>query len=156
MKLLAFMDFVHFRQTGRSVTGLDYYAWRRGPVPKTFWSELKDQKLPDIVKNLCVLGDDEIKFCEVKPKQRFDGKHFSKREIKIMEQLAYIYNETIAKDIVEISHLRNQPWDKTVKNKGYDAIIDYELAIDNQSDSLPKEEIARRLKIDHAIKKAVA
>jgi len=33
MKLLYFRDFKHFRQTGKSVTGLDYYAWEMGPVP---------------------------------------------------------------------------------------------------------------------------
>ena len=32
-KLLYLLDFEHFRQTGRSVTGLDYRAWKFGPVP---------------------------------------------------------------------------------------------------------------------------
>jgi hypothetical protein len=27
------VDFTHFRETGRSVTGLDYQAWKMGPVP---------------------------------------------------------------------------------------------------------------------------
>ncbi len=26
-KLLYYLDFMHFRETGRSVTNLDYYAW---------------------------------------------------------------------------------------------------------------------------------
>lgn len=29
-KLLYFLDFEHYKQTGRSVTGLDYYAWKMG------------------------------------------------------------------------------------------------------------------------------
>jgi hypothetical protein len=32
-KLLYLLDFTHFRGTGRSVTGLDYRAWKMGPVP---------------------------------------------------------------------------------------------------------------------------
>ncbi|MBV5275047.1 MAG: DUF4065 domain-containing protein [Lamprocystis purpurea] len=27
------LDFEDFRQTGRSVTGLDYQVWKFGPVP---------------------------------------------------------------------------------------------------------------------------
>jgi len=42
-KLLYLLDFGHFRQTGRSVTGLDYLAWKFGPVPLALaqeWDQL--------------------------------------------------------------------------------------------------------------------
>jgi hypothetical protein len=39
-KLLNFLDFEHFRQTGRTVTGLRYSAWPMGPVPDDFWHEI--------------------------------------------------------------------------------------------------------------------
>ncbi|EQD73859.1 hypothetical protein B1A_04740, partial [mine drainage metagenome] len=32
-KLLYFLDFEHHKETGRSVTGMDYFAWKMGPVP---------------------------------------------------------------------------------------------------------------------------
>ena len=32
-KLLYLLDFEHFRQTGHSVTGMEYRAWKMGPVP---------------------------------------------------------------------------------------------------------------------------
>lgn len=32
-KLLFLLDFEYFRQTGRSVTGMEYRAWRMRPVP---------------------------------------------------------------------------------------------------------------------------
>ena len=47
MKLLYFLDFTHFKQTGKSVTGLDYYTWEWGPVPKELFKELDDMK-PDL------------------------------------------------------------------------------------------------------------
>lgn len=34
-KLLYFLDFEHFKETGRSVTNLDYYAMTLGQFPKT-------------------------------------------------------------------------------------------------------------------------
>jgi hypothetical protein len=45
-KLLYLLDFEHFRQTGRSVTGLDYQAWKFGPVPIDVMEEW-DQPEPD-------------------------------------------------------------------------------------------------------------
>ena len=38
-KLLYFLDFEHFKTTGRSVTGLKYSAWKFGPVPTSLVSE---------------------------------------------------------------------------------------------------------------------
>jgi hypothetical protein len=32
-KLLYLLDFKHFRQTGHPVTGMEYRAWKMGPVP---------------------------------------------------------------------------------------------------------------------------
>jgi hypothetical protein len=41
-KLLYLLDFEHFQKTGRSVTGLDYFAWKMGPVPVALQNELDD------------------------------------------------------------------------------------------------------------------
>ena len=44
-KLLYLLDFEHFRQTGRSVTGLEYRALKMGPVPSELfqqWDALDD------------------------------------------------------------------------------------------------------------------
>jgi hypothetical protein len=40
-KLLNFSDFEHFRQTGRTIFGLDYRALPKGPVPTTLLDEIK-------------------------------------------------------------------------------------------------------------------
>ncbi len=39
LKLLYFLNFTHFKQTSKSVTGLDYFAWEMGPVPKVLFEE---------------------------------------------------------------------------------------------------------------------
>ena len=39
-KLLFFLDFYHFKLTGRSVTNLDYFALPFGPVPTNFYDEV--------------------------------------------------------------------------------------------------------------------
>ena len=40
-KLLYFLDFEHFKETGRSVTGMRYNAWPMGPVPVSLHNEVE-------------------------------------------------------------------------------------------------------------------
>ena len=42
LKLLYFLDFKHFKQTGQSVTGQKYFAWPVGPVPTNLYDEIKN------------------------------------------------------------------------------------------------------------------
>jgi uncharacterized phage-associated protein len=43
-KLLYYADFRHFKETGRSITGLKYFAWQWGPVPKELYAEMEHPK----------------------------------------------------------------------------------------------------------------
>lgn len=115
---------MHFRETGRTVTGLDYFAWDFGPVPQTLYFELKNpsHELNDyIIKS----SDSEGSFERLVPQKKFDDKHFSKKELRILQEIVYIFKDAKAKDMVEASHLPNHPWDKTIKEKGLKKRIDY-------------------------------
>lgn len=141
-KLLYYLDFLHFRETGRSVTGLDYYAWQQGPVPKNFYFEIKNKE-PEIKEYVHIIEeDDKTNFT---PIVLFDKKHFTKRELRILDEVAFIFKEARAKDMTEASHLPNHPWDKTLKTKGEKEKIDYLLAIDNTDKSLSIEEAQERI-----------
>ena len=151
LKLLYFLDFRHFKQTGKPVTGLDYYAWDMGPVPRDLYNELDAMK-PDL--NSAIKVVEKEGFQKIVPKKKFDGDYFSKREIKLLEDLSFIFGEAKADEMIESTHLANEPWDKTLKEKGRLAKIDYMLSIDNIDDSLPaaeaqdrKEEISEMHKI---------
>jgi len=145
-KLLYFLDFIHFRETGKSVTGLNYYAWENGPVPQDLFFELEqpDADLKETVALLKQSGDEDDKLCRVIAKKPFDPKFFSKRELKIMGNLAFVFQDALAKDMVEITHLAGTPWDKTIKEKGHRKRIDYSLAVDGSKGSLSPEEISER------------
>ncbi len=138
-KLLYFFDFTHFKQTGYPSIGLRYYAFPKGAVPKDFWLEIKDGNVPDDFKNklsLIVKQDEynpKFKEIEFKAKKSPDLSVFTPREIKILENLAFMFKDVKAREISEISHLPNQPWDITIKQKGENAPIDYLLAIDKDS-----------------------
>lgn len=61
-----------------------------------------------------------------------------------MERIAFIFEGMIADQMVEITHLHNEPWDKTLKEKGEDREIDYLLAVDGV-DSISVEEAKQRM-----------
>ena len=146
-KLLYFLDFIHFRETGRSITGLNYYAWDKGPVPQDLFHELKqpDKDLKETIALLEQSEDEDYKLCKIIAKKSFDPKYFSRREKKIMEDLSFVFKDAFAKDMVEITHLSGTPWDKTIKEKGPGKQIDYSLAVDGSKGSLSLEEIKERM-----------
>ena len=146
-KLLYFLDFIHFRETGKSVTGLNYYAWDKGPVPQDLFHELKqpDKDLKETIALLKQSEDEDDKLCRVIARKPFDPKYFTKREMKLMERLSFIFKDALAKDMVEITHLTGTPWDKTINEKGLGKRIDYSLAIDGSKGSLTSEDIRERL-----------
>lgn len=143
MKLLYFLDFMHFRRTGKSVTGLDYFAWDKGPVPVDLFMELSNNMKPDMEAALHKLSGEG--FQKIKSKKKFDNQYFSKNEMRLLKDIAYIFKDINSDEIVESSHLKNHPWDRTLKEKGEKKKIDYLLAIDNDDDSLPYEEAKERL-----------
>jgi len=142
MKLLFFLDFMHFKQTGKSVTGLEYFAWERGPVAKDLFSELGNMK-PDLGEAINLVQKGNL--TQIVAKRDFDDTHFTKRELTLLKKLAFIYKDAKAEDISEISHLKDEPWDKTKKEKGENAKIDYILSIDGSEDSLSLEEARERM-----------
>ena len=133
-KLLYFLDFEHFKQTGRPVTGLDYFAWPMGPVPVSLYNETSSPE-PDMGSQILFI-EKQIKkgtMLEVKPLVDFNSEFFSKRELKILQTLSKEFFETIAEDMVEATHLENQPWHMIYNEKNQkQQIIPYELAIRKQ------------------------
>jgi uncharacterized phage-associated protein len=150
-KLLFFFDFTHVKQTGYPAIGLQYNAFEHGPVPKAFWLEIKDGNVPeDFKKHLAIIVhrddlDKEYKELDFRAKVDPDIKVFTPREQKILDDLAFIYQEATASQMSEILHLKNQPWDLTYRTKGENAPIDYVLAIDSEA-KYSEEEIRQILR----------
>lgn len=142
MKLLFLLDFCHFKQTGKSVTGLDYYAWERGPIPKDLFEELNSMK-PDLKGAVSIASGE---FQKIIPRKAFDQTYLTKRELELLEKLSFIFHDARAEDMIEVTHLKNQPWHKTLTQKGPFSKIDYFLAVDNAKDSLSIDQIKERVR----------
>lgn len=143
LKLLYFLDFKHFKQTGKSVTGQDYFAWQMGPVPRDLFEELSGNMQPDMKAAIQELPEEG--FQKIRPKKRFDDQYFSKKEMQLFEDISFIFQDAKADDMVESTHLQNEPWDRTLKQKGEFKKIDYMLAVDSDIVSLPYEEAKERM-----------
>ena len=131
-KLLYFLDFEHYMQTGRSVTGLQYCAWKMGPVPTALFDEIESPE-PDMAEAL-VFTEVQTTYgkpmLSIKPIKGFNDEFFSNREKKILEKLVQDYKNSKAEDMIEATHLENMPWDRVFnKERKPRAVIPYEYAL---------------------------
>ncbi len=153
-KLLFALDFEHFNQTGRFVTGIAYYAYDHGPYPRDEFNSISDNNSPeDVSKFLAIFprsnyydNDVEGYLIKAKDKVKFNKKIFTPREIEIMARLAEMWKDSSGEMIEQWSHGKNKPWDIVwnIEKRKYQ-IIDYTYAITEDS-PLTKEEAEAMLK----------
>jgi|SRR5688572_30828110 len=130
-KLLYLLDFQHFRTTGRSVTGLDYRAWKMGPVPFPLVQEW-DAFEPDLAAAVDVVAEPVFDYdrLRIEPKAEFDDRHFTKRELRLMSELAERHRDEMTRPLVGLTHEERGPWDKIWDGgRGSDQRIPYSLAV---------------------------
>lgn len=139
-KLLYFLDFTHFKQTGYPSIGLEYYVFEHGPVPRDFWLEIREGNVPDDFSGKFVViprTDDfapNYKELEIRATEKPDLSVFTPREMKILEELAFVYKDAWAWQISEVTHLPKEPWDITRQKSGGNKPIDYLDSIDEKSE----------------------
>jgi uncharacterized phage-associated protein len=147
MKLLYFLDFYHFKEIGKSVTGLEYQAWKLGPYPKELGKKFlnNDQELYSYIQ-IETIGN----FNKIEPIRKFNDIYFTKREMRLLRSISEEFRDHTSDAIVNETHLKNHPWDTTLKEKGKNAIIDYFLALDETSPPIEyiKENIEDRKEIE--------
>lgn len=144
-KLLYLLDFEHFKATGRSVTGLDYYAWTMGPVPVELNGEL-DEPCGDLFQVIRIEPEQVIDHQRLKivPQKEFDPSHFSRRELRLLAGIAEAYRHADTGEMVEATHAENGAWDKVWRDGvGQNQKIDYSLALDGVADRERIEQVAR-------------
>lgn len=130
-KLLYLLDFAHFRETGRGVTGLDYRAWKLGPVPLELVQEW-DQLEPDLAAAIDIRPERVIDYDreQVVAKVEFDDSHFTPRELRLMAGLAERYRTEMTRPLIGFTHAERGPWHKIWDGgRGNNERIPYVLAI---------------------------
>lgn len=117
-KLLFYADFLMFKQTCFSISGLRYKAIDMGPVPNNFQS---------IFEYLANNNEIQIEYTtfpkgyvgeqfKAKKDRPFDNKLFSDKELMILNVVASKFKKSSTYDMVEISHLE-EAWKQNETNK---------------------------------------
>lgn len=137
-KLLYMLDFEHFRQTGKSVTGFEYEAWKFGPVPVSLMQEWEDFD-DDLRASVEIVPEKVIDYTRETVKVRagveFDDMDFTTRQIAIMTQLAEKFRTTRSPVMIDVTHAQNGAWDKVwAGGIGAQESIPYALAIPDDAD----------------------
>ena len=135
-KLLNFADFEHFRQAGRTITGLDYRALPKGPVPTKLYDEIRRGGEADLksAMQLFEIKDeitDTLLRRDLKARSQFDKKWFTPRELKILAHIAEFFGDLAAEDMSKFSHGNKKPWASVYDNaKGTGRLIPPDLIFD--------------------------
>jgi len=161
MKLLYYLDFWHFKETGKSVTGLNYKAWKLGPVPPTIYYEIEPENNPNDMQEYLRTENEPLvkkdgRILHIIPKKKFNPKVFTIRELEILERVAKIFENEKAPEMSDSTHLSNSPWSRTIREKGDSAWIDYMLALDDEDISLFPEELKERIELDNETKELIS
>ncbi len=122
-KLLFYADFSHFKQTGFSISGINYRAIPMGPVPNNFnsiFEYLANKNKIDIFYTPFPDGGIGEQF-NPNPQKQFNTELFSEKELSVLEEIAVRFKSTTTKEIIEISH-KEKAWIENHKEK---KIIDY-------------------------------
>ena len=95
-KLLYLLDFEHFRQTGRSITGMEYRAWKMGPAPIELAQQWDDLD-PDLgaavtIEHKRVIDHERD---EVIPRVDFDPNHCPREDFDAREFRVQLANGTL-------------------------------------------------------------
>ena len=148
-KLLFLLDFEHFEQTGRSVTGYDYFAWDMGPVPPELHEKIES---PDKfflenfdIENVPMSDGYNDAIC-LKDKKPFEEKYFSKRELNLLKEISDRWQDATGKELEDFTHREGSPWHRVyeVERRKYQE-IPYEYILDKlpEPDRQAFTEIAR-------------
>lgn len=150
-KVMSFADFEHFRQTGKSISGLDYIAYPYGPYPIELNNQIRDPH-SFFGSRIKITKAANSKLNSVITNIEFNKKYFSDRELKIMDNMIFIFRDIKTDDIVKASHEAEKPWRLTLQQKGQYKKIDLALVLNNSPDSITSEEYERLKKEEKEFK----
>lgn len=127
-KLLFYADFLMFKQSCFSISGVRYKAIEMGPVPNNFQSIfelLVNNNEIDIIDKVFSQGYSGYQF-KAKKERPFNAGLFTDSEIEVLEKVSTIFKSISTNDIIKLSHTE-EAWKRNEKNKNN---ISYEYAFE--------------------------
>jgi putative zinc finger/helix-turn-helix YgiT family protein len=127
-KLLFFTDFLMFKNSCYSVSGLRYRAIDMGPVPNNFqtiFEHIVNSGIVDIEYKTFQKGFVGEKFIGKKERE-FNSELFSEKELEILDKVFTKFSEFSTTEIIEHSHLE-KAWKENNESR---SLISYDYAFE--------------------------
>jgi putative zinc finger/helix-turn-helix YgiT family protein len=117
-KLLFYADFLMFKETCYSISGVRYKAIDMGPVPKNFQSIFEYLANNNEIYIYSTEFPDGYTGEQFKAREdrKFNATLFTENELHTLEKVATVFKETSTTAIIELSHLE-KAWKNNEKNK---------------------------------------
>jgi len=127
-KLLFYADFLMFKQSCFSISGVRYNAIDMGPVPNNFQSIFEYMANNDEIDVFYTQFDQGYTGERFVPRKDrpFNSGWFSESELQVLSKVTAAFKSTSTTEMIELSHLE-EAWKKNEKNK---QTISYEYAFD--------------------------
>lgn len=115
LKLLFLLDEGSVKRSGIPMFGLDYQAWRMGPVAKEVYVDINDgvTLLKDYIR---VVRDDRGGRIEaVRP---FSDDEFTERDLQLLGWITEANTRASSQELIDVTHDPNSLWYKLADEKG--------------------------------------
>ena len=123
-KLLFYADFLNYKRTGFSISGMTYQAIPRGPVPQRYDGLYGN--VSDIVERKDEFFPNDVSGERLTTTQEFNATLFNDEELKTLEAVVQRFGNTPTKEIVSISH-EEPAW---LENEKKRKVISYQYAFE--------------------------
>ncbi len=127
-KLLFYSDFIHFKNTCYSITGLNYRAIPLGPVPNNFdilFTLAESENYCELEYNSFFKDSPSVRFLPF-PSRQFNKELFSNTELSTLDDVLNNYGGLKTGEIVKLSH-KEKGWIDNEKKK---SLINYYSSFD--------------------------
>lgn len=126
LKEMFYTDFLYYKNTCKSITGLEYTKLQYGPVPDQF-DFILNECIKDKIIEYNVEYHNQYECYNICAKMKFDSSLFDEEELKALELVKEKFKKFSSKEIVDFSHKEKA----FISTKMFDKIsYDYAFDID--------------------------
>lgn len=127
LKEMFYADFLFYKESCKSITGLEYCKLPFGPVPDKFESILISGYKENIIDYELLINS--LRECyKITPKKEFNKNLFTEEELKVLKKVKEYFKDYNVEEIVEFSHkekafLETKKCDKISYNYSFDITL---------------------------------
>lgn len=103
LKEMFYTDFLYYKNTCKSITGLEYTKLQFGPVPDQFESILNECSKENLIEYK-IEYDNQYESHNISASKEFDSSIFDEEELKILKLVREKFKDFGSKEIVDFSH----------------------------------------------------